>query len=154
MKAILHNARPILCGLIILAFFLPAYHGISGFSYIPFAFSTLEGQNEITEMDIWVTIIPLILIPVTSIAILVRAYMRVSTRKTVIFLPALCFAFFTVILFVSQKSGGASFSGRAVLFEMTFGFYLTAIGCAFLPFTKTPRKRKAAKPVEELEVAL
>jgi|GEM_PF-5051203 len=154
MKSMLHNARYILCGLILLGFFLPAYHGISGFSYIPFAFSTLEGQNEITAMDIWVTIIPLLLIPITTIAILIRAYMRLSTRKTVIFLPALCFAFFTVILFVSQKSGGASFSGRAVLFDMSFGFYMTAIGCALLPFTKTPRKRRAAKPVEELEVAL
>jgi hypothetical protein len=154
MKSFVHNARFILCGLIILAFFLPAYQGISGFSYIPFAFSTLEGQNEITETDIWVTIIPLVLIPITVVVILFRAYMRLSTRKTVMFLPALCFAFFTIILFVSQKSGGASFSGRAVLFEMTIGFYLMALGCAFLPFTKTPRKRKAVKRVEEMEVAL
>jgi len=155
MKALTTKSRLLVCAVIIIAFFVPAYDGISGFSYISFAFKNLEGQTEITTMDVWVTIIPLLLIPISAAAILVRSYYKLSTRKTYMFLPAVCFGFFTVILFFSQKSGGAVFSGRVVLMEMTIGFYLTAIGCAILPFTKTPRRRKSEKPVSgEMEMAL
>ena len=155
MKLLLSNARYIACGLIILAFIIPAYHGISAFGFISFAFAETKGKNEITSTDVWITIIPLILIPLSATGIAIRAYLKLSTRKTFIYLPLLCFAFFTAILFMSLRSDGIIFSGRNVLSDMSFGFYLLAVGCLILPFTKTRRKRKIKNAVRtEMEIAV
>jgi uncharacterized membrane protein YhaH (DUF805 family) len=146
MRAIISKARYLLCCLIILAFFIPSYQNISGFSFIPLAFSAVEGQSEISSIDVFIAVVPLVLIPVSALAILVRTSLRKTTRKTIKALPLICLFIFTVILFMSLRSiSGGGRSSLRILSHMQGGYYVVAVASLLLPFTKAPYKRRSKK---------
>jgi hypothetical protein len=151
MQTILSKSRFTLCYLILGAFFLPAYQDISGFTFIPMALSSTEEQSEISSADIFVAIIPLVLIPLSSIAILVRTYMRRPIRKTFKALPLISLAIFTFILFLSLRTiVGSGMTSLRILSHFREGFYLIAIASVLLPFTRSPYRRKVNR-VQEMK---
>lgn len=143
MQTIFSKARYILCTLIILAFFLPCYQDISAFSFIPLAFSSAGEQSEISSADVFIAIVPLVLIPLSSLAIIILTSMRRILRKTFKALPFICLCIFTLILFLSLRTiGGSGMSSLRTLSHLSVGYYLVAICSIFLPFTKSPYRRK------------
>src|SRR5215204_2015816 len=104
MDFLIKQARIILCAVIILAFFIPAYQNISGFTFISTAFSKIDGQTEIMVEDVIITVIPLVMIPVSALLILIGTYRRRSIQKTFKALPLICLVIFTCILFMTLRS--------------------------------------------------
>ncbi|RYZ30036.1 MAG: hypothetical protein EOO10_04240 [Chitinophagaceae bacterium] len=150
MQTLISKLRYILCFVIISAFFLPSYQDISGFTFIPLAFSSTDDQSEISTADVFIATIPLILIPVSSIAILVRTYMRRQLRQTFKALPLICLAVFTILLFLSLRTiAGGGMSSLRILSHLREGFYITAIASMLLPFTKSPYRRKVKRVQEQ-----
>jgi len=155
MQTLITNSRFILCGINILAFFLPSYQDISAYTFIPLAFSSTDDQSEISTADVFIATVPLILIPVSSIAILIRTYMRRHLRIIFKALPLICLAVFTVLLFLSLRTiAGGGMSSLRILSHLREGFYITAVASVLLPFTKSPYRRKVKRVRErKAEVA-
>ena len=152
MKILKTKARLLLCGVIIAAFFIPAYNNISGLSFINRAFSEAKTHNEITETDVLITIIPLLFIPFSALLILVRAVAHVSTRKTYLALPLLFMLFFFGILYISSGNTSGGFSSPKVFFQMQPGFYIAGLASLLVIFTKNYKKRRHRHSVPSTEV--
>jgi hypothetical protein len=143
MQTFFSKARYTLCTLIILAFFLPSYQDISAFNFIPLAFSSADEQSEISSADVFIAVVPLVLIPLSALAIIILTSMRRVIRKTFKALPFICLAIFTFILFLSLRTiEGSGMSSLRTLSHLGVGYYLVAICSVFLPFTKSPYRRK------------
>lgn len=151
MKFITTNARPVLCGVIIAAFFIPAYHNISGFGFINHAYSEVNSQNELTKMDVLITITPLVFIPFSALFILVRSAVHIPSRKTYLALPLLFMCFFFGIIYLSSGNSGGGFSSPRVFFQMQPGFYIAGLASVLLIFTKNHRKRRRRRSVAPAE---
>ena len=155
MQTLFSKGRYPLCLLIILAFFLPSYQNISAFSFVPQAFSFAEDQSEISSADVLIAVVPLVLIPLSSVLIMVQTYLRKVIRQSIKALPFICLSLFTVILFLSLRTlVGSGMTTLRILSHLGAGFYLTLIASALVPFTKSPYRRKTRRvAVAEAEVA-
>ena len=152
MKFITTKARLLLCGVIIAAFFIPAYQNISGFTFINYAFSEAKSNSEITEMDVLITIVPLLFIPLSALFILVRARLYLVTSKIYLALPLLFMLFFFGIIYLSERNSASGFSSPATFFYMQPGFYIMILASLLLIFTKTYKKRRRRRRVNSTEV--
>ena len=157
MKLIIHKARLILCGLILISFFLPAYQSTSGFSFARQALSDFKNGGEITFTDIFVLVAPLLAMQAVTLYILVRSYFRYAVRKTFTALPALFLGFFLVVIYYSYRNI-YPFSGKEVLKHLQIGSIIAGLSCALVIFTKDlPRKRRRRRrssgSVQTLSVA-
>src|ERR671912_873499 len=153
MKFITTNARLLLCGVIIAAFFIPAYNNISGFGFINHAFLEVNTQNEITETDVLITITPLLFIPFSALFLLVRTAAHVSSRKMYLALPVIFMLFFFGIIFLTSRNSTGGFSSPTVFFQMQPGFYITVLASVLLIYTKNRRKRRRRRSVQSTETA-
>lgn len=151
MKFITTNARQLLCGVIIAAFFIPAYNNISGFGFIDHAFSAVNSQNEITETDVLIIITPLLFVPFSALFILLRTASRISSRKTYLVLPLLFMLFFFGVIIISAANSSGQFSNPKVFFQMQPGFYIAGLASVLLIFTRNPKKRKRRKRTPSTE---
>ncbi|HUC79641.1 MAG TPA: hypothetical protein VMR70_01945 [Flavisolibacter sp.] len=150
MNALRKKARLLLCTLILLSFFLPAYRGVSGFGFIPLAFDEVTKSHELTMIDVVILLVPLVLIPVSAAGIGIASWLRIPVRKTFAAFPLLCLLAFICLLLMS--SGGSGFSGTSLLSQMGVGFYLALPATAYLPFTKNMvRKRRRRRQTTQLE---
>lgn len=148
MKFIIIKGRPLLCCLILIAFFIPSFENVSGLGYINHAFSEVRKSGEITRTDALITIIPLLLIPFFALIILIRSIRHMNTRKTYLALPFVFLCFFFAILFLTSGSTG-SFSSFKVLFQMQIGFYLSAMASLLLVFTKHYKRKRSKRRTEQ-----
>ena len=152
MQTLFTNARYTLCILNILAFFLPSYQSISALNFIPLAFATTNEKTEISSSDVFIAIVPLVLIPLSSLAIIVLTSLRRVIRKTFKALPFICLVIFTFILFLSLRTiEGSGMSSLRTLSHLGIGYYLAAICSILLPFTKSPYRKKA-RVKQEMQV--
>lgn len=152
MRTLRKKARVVLSTLILAAFFIPSYKGVSAFHFISIAFAETTAHSEITSTDVLILIIPLILVPVTALAISLASWLKVSIRRTFTALPLVCLAGFTIILAISSRNVSAGFSNLSLLLQMGVGFYLALVAALILPFTKNPvRKRIRRRRTELLE---
>jgi hypothetical protein len=145
MRTLRKNARVILSTLVLAAFFLPSYQGISGFHFISLAFAETTTNSEITSTDVLILTLPLILIPLTALGILLVSWLQISIRKTFTALPLLCLAGFTFILAISSRNSSAGFNSLSFLLQMGIGFYLALAASLVLPFTKNPLRKKVRR---------
>lgn len=142
MKTLRRKARVILSTLICIVFFLPAYNGVSGFRFVSLAFSEVATNRELTQTDVLILVVPLVLVPLTALAIALISWLRISLQKIYTAMPLLCFLSFMAILLMSAGNGSSSFSKGTILSQMGLGFYLTLLAAAYLPFTKNPVVKK------------
>lgn len=154
MKTLAKKARLVLCSLLIVAFFIPSYNGISAFNFIPIAFAQPEVNSEITLTDVLVAVVPLFFIPLSALGILFLFWMKMPARKTYLALPLFSILTFTGILFTGLNSGSAFSSGRAFLMQMGIGFYIALIAAVLLPFTKRSVRKRARQPKSESQVEI
>ncbi len=140
MKKTIARARLWLCGIIVLAFFLPAYGGYSAFSFIPLAFSE-AANGSVTKMDIIILIVPLLLIPAAAVAISGLFLLRISVRRIYLAVPVIFLVFFLMVLFRSPGMTATSLRG------MQLGFYTMVLATACFAFTKDA-KRKSRRRVK------
>lgn len=145
MKFFITNARLLLTGLIVAAFFLPSYGGISGFRFISLAFSEINRESEITSTDVFIMILPLIMIPVFALLLFIGAALKQPMRKILTGMPLICLCTFLAILLVGARNGSGSFSGPEFLVQMQVGFYLAFVASILLVATKDPRKKRVKR---------
>lgn len=147
MKRSVAVARPLLCAVVVLAFFLPAYQACSGFQFISLALAEAANKNGVTTTDVMILLLPMMLIP-ASAGILGAAFaLRISVQRIYTVLPFVFFTFFTLLFFRSQAHATSQPGGAQI------GFYLTGVATALLPFTKNAkrksrRRRRNTKPLE------
>lgn len=135
MKKVISNARPVLCGLILLSFFLPAYAGYSAIRFSMLALAEASGKNNVTTTDVAILVLPLLLIPATAIGFCLLFLLHQSIRRIYLALPIIFLVFFLALLFNSPGLAAGRFT------EMQAGFYLMSVSACLLPFT-TDAKRK------------
>ncbi|HZH64408.1 MAG TPA: hypothetical protein VEY10_05895 [Flavisolibacter sp.] len=144
--------------LLLLSFFIPASNNISAFNLIAIAFSEAKSQADITAVDVFVGIAPLVSIPILAIVISVRSAMQLSIRKTVLLLPLVLLIFFFTLLSFTLNSSRIHLSGSKLLSNMQIGFYLAVVASLLLVFTKNwrrhRRKRRKRSATKEVEVAV
>jgi hypothetical protein len=154
MKLFKTKARVPLCGFIFLAFFLPAYQGNSAFQFISIVLSQVNKAYDITTTDAYIAIFSMLLIPFSALLLMIRTALRIATRSIYVAMPLIFFLFFTGLLFTNISS--VTNSSRFNAFAHTgIGFYLAALACILLLFTKNPRKksrRRRSNPEAELAV--
>lgn len=141
MKRWISQARPALCVIILIAFFLPAYKSYSAFDFVPLAMTEASGANGITTTDVLMLLLPLLLIPFFAILLIALFAFRISVKPVYLALPLVFSSFFLLLFFRSQGANedALSISGLRV------GFYLAAIAVALLPFTKDRKKKSRRK---------
>lgn len=145
MKLLATQYRLFLPVLIIAAFFIPAYHNISGFNFISLALAEPKGHADISQTDALIIILPLVFIPLSALLIFIRSYLHLPTRMTVVVLPFLFLVFFIALLPFSRNINRSDLSFPKILFTMQIGFYVVAISSLLLIFTKNYRKKKVRK---------
>lgn len=145
MQALFRQARVVLSGLILIAFFLPSYNGISGHQFIGIVVSEIRVNNDLTSADMFIVLLPLLLVPVSAFLIGFASWFGVSVRRTIIALPLLALFGFTCVFVLSAGSASAEVSPLAILFRMGIGFWLALFAAAGLPFTKNPARLKARR---------
>ena len=156
MQTIINKARIISCFFILLGFFIPSYNGVSGLTFIPLVFSAIEETSEITIVDAFVAIIPLVFIPLSTIAVLIRTFRLKPTRKTYRALPLICLFAFSIILVMSLKTiSGSGMTSLQTFAQIRGGYYMAGIFCLILPFTRNPFiKRTKQQALAETELAV
>ena len=153
MKTLSQKARLLLCSLIILAYFIPSYNGISGFSFVSLAFSEPEVNSDITSTDVLILIIPLLFTPLSALVLLLISSLKIPARKIYMAMPLTGIVAFVSILVLASGNGSGNFSNLSFLLQMGGGFYLALTASFLLPFTKNPhrkrvKKRKTSPPLE------
>jgi hypothetical protein len=147
MKYFKTKTRLLLCGVIIAAFFLPAFEGISGFLFVRLAFSEVGSHSEITQTDVLLAIIPLLLVPLSSLAILLASSLHLTIRKIYLIFPlAFMFSFFGLLVLTARNNSGA-FASPTVFLNMQPGFYIAGLASTLLIFSKDLKKKKRRKRV-------
>lgn len=137
MKQWITNGRPVLCSLILLAFFLPAYKNYSAFNFVPLAVNETSIGSGVTSTDVLMLLIPLLLVPVVAILFFILYAYRISIKPVYLAMPLVFASFFLLLFFRGQGSSGSVLTVK----ELGAGFYLGAIAVALLPFTKDAKKK-------------
>ena len=147
MKYLKTRARLILCILIIAAFFIPSYNNVSAYGFIKLAFLETKDHSEVTSTDVLITIVPLLLVPLSALVIVIRTAVHLPTRKTYLGLPLIFLIFFFVILLPGGSTISGKFSDPKVLLEMQAGFYLAATAAVLLLFTRSFKRKRQRRTV-------
>lgn len=137
MNQLVPKARLVLCALIVLAFFLPAYKGYSGLRFLPVALSEAANKSGVTSTDVLILLMPLLMIPLSAIGVYTLFVMTVFIKRIYLAMPLLFLVFFFTLLF--RSPGMASSDG--FLGAAQIGFYITALAACGLPFTKDPKRK-------------
>lgn len=137
MKNLIAKGRLLLCTMIVLSFFLPAYAGYSALRFIPLALSEAADKSNVTTLDVLMLIVPLVLIPVIAFTILGLFLLRVAVMQSYLALPLLFMIFFLTLLF---RSPGIAAAGGG-LRGLQIGFYFMALSAVTLPFTKNAKQK-------------
>lgn len=137
MTKMIAKARLILCAMMVVAFFLPAYNGYSAFRFLPLSLSAAADRSGVTTTDILILDLPLLLLPVTAAGFCLLFVFRIAVRPVYLILPLVFLLFFLTILFRSPgiAADGGGFRGLQI------GFYLMALSVVALPFTKNAKKK-------------
>lgn len=152
MKTSLAKSRMALCALILLAVFLPAYNGYSAVSFIPLVLAEVS-NGEINLTDAAISIIPVLLVPVSAIVVGMFQLLRIPLRRVYVAMPLVFLLFFTGILFTAERSANPSSSVFGLFKRAGLGFYLAYIACLLLPFTKNAKRRRRHRKPPSAELA-
>ena len=153
MKRLQTKARMPLCGLILLCFFLPAYDHYSAFEFIGIVRNSINKAYDVTTTDAAIAIGSLLMVPFSAAVLLLRAWLRIPTRKIYVAMPLIFFLFFTGILFASQTSLAGPSSVNCFA-PAEVGFYLAALCCVLLLFTRNQKRRRRRRIEAEPEAEL
>ena len=141
MKRFLSKARVLLCGLILLSFFLPAYAHYNAVQFISFLLEAVNKAYEITAADAFLAIATLLIIPFSALALIVCSYQRKPVRRIYAAVPLIFFLCFTGLLFTNEtgQAGDRAYNYFAAAGP---GFYIAGLSCILLLFTKNPRRKR------------
>jgi hypothetical protein len=126
--------------LIIIAFFVPAYGSTSAFRFFISAIDSVGSDSEITLMDIFIVLLPLLLVPLAAAIILFRAIRRMAPNSLLLGLPFFSIAFFFLILsfdVTRQVNNGNVFR---LLKQMSVGFYIAILASLLLLMSYSRRE--------------
>lgn len=145
MKLLPTQGRLLFAALIIFAFFIPSFNGVSGFRFVLQAFAEANGEGELTITDAIIFIIPLLSIPLAGLIILFRSIAELPTRKSFIYLPLLLMGFFFCMLYFNQRFQSYYPGVTGLLKRMQPGCYIGMVSAACLAFTKDFRKKRVRR---------
>ena len=145
------KARSVLCLLIIIAFFVPAYRSTSAFSFLWVAMSATARGQDVNTTDTLVMILPLLMVPLSAIFLLIFSELRIAVRRANVALPVIFLTFFTVVFYVSERTGQSGLSPLKMILSMQPGFYLAALSSVGLLFTKNQKRKRRHRRREVAE---
>jgi hypothetical protein len=126
--------------LLIAAFFIPAYNGISAFSFIGIALSAIKNDSDVTYVDLLVILLPLLSIPVSAGIILWRAAKRRHFNGILLSLPLFFLLFFFLILSFDMNRQINNVSAITLIKDMSVGFYIAALASVLLILSYSRRE--------------
>lgn len=135
-----NHYRAVYAGLIIAAFFIPAYNNISAFRFLWMAIGAINTDSELTFIDLTVVLIPLLLIPAASLVVFIRALKKKTQNSLLLSLPFFSLAFFFLILSFDMNRQVNSLNILELLKQMSVGFYIAAFASFLLLFTHSRRE--------------
>ena len=94
MRLSRNRYRMIYSSLLIAAFFIPAYGGVSAFGFIRLAIGAVRTDSEVTLVDVLVIVLPLLFILLSALVILLRAVKRKPFNGLLLCLPFFFLLFF------------------------------------------------------------
>lgn len=150
MRTLIDKARVLLCAIIVVSFALPGYAGYSALSFLSRALSETKVSSGVTELDAFILLAPLLLIPVTAIGIGASFVAHRTVARIYLAMPLVFFVFFMVLLF---RSPGMTDAGIG---QLQIGFYTTVLAACGLPFTKDPKRksrRRRRRSIKKTELA-
>lgn len=140
MRLSRNRFRMIYAALVIVSFFIPAYQNVSAFEFFSLAIGDIRSEADVTLLDLVVILIPLLLIPFTALYVLMRAANKKPMNGLLLGLPLFSFAFFFLILSLDINRNVNNVDVLELLKEMSFGFYITAMGALLLLFTYSKKE--------------
>lgn len=140
MRVNRYQYRAIYSALVIVAFFIPAYHHVSAFEFLFLAIGSIGIDSEITLVDLFVVLLPLLLIPAAALWILVKTIVRKPLNSVLLGLPFFSILFFFLILWFDRSRQVSSGNPLTMLTQMRVGFYLAAVASLLLLFSYSRRE--------------
>ena len=133
------HQRAIYAALIIIAFFIPAYNGVSAFQFL-FTIGSLTSDSEITIVDLLVIALPLLLIPATAMLILLKTIRQQPLNSFLLGMPFFSIAYFFLILSFDMSRQMTNANAFSLLTQMSIGFYVATAASVLLLFSYSRRE--------------
>lgn len=140
MRVNRYQYRAVYSAMVIIAFFIPAYHNVSAFGFLIMISGYIDTDSEITLIDLSVVLLPLLLIPATALLILIKAISKKPLSSLLLSLPFFSLTFFFLILSVDMNRHVNSNSILELFTQMSVGFYLAAFASLLLLFSYSRRE--------------
>jgi hypothetical protein len=144
------NARVILCGVLLVAFFLPALNHLSAFEFIPLALAEASGDNGLTKTDALIVIFPLLMVALSAFLLALTFLLRIVIPKIYLAFPLIFLAFFSALIFRNKSISSPSALG------LQAGFYIALLAALLLLFTKDKKqksRRRRKRIIKEATIA-
>lgn len=140
MRLSRNKYRMIYSSLLIAAFFIPAYSGLSAFGFIRLAIGAVRTDAEVTIVDLLVIVLPLLFIFFSSLVILLRAIKRKPLNGLLLSLPLFFLLFFFLIISVDRSRQLTSTNLFNLMRDMSPGGYIAAFASVLLLFSYSRRE--------------
>lgn len=140
MRMSRNRYRMLYSALVIAAFFVPAYGRVSAFSFLGLAIGSVQADSEITFVDVFVVLLPLLFIPISALLIFYRALRQRPLSGLVLSLPLFFLLFFCLILSFDMSRQLNDVSTLGLVKEMSPGFYIAAFASVLLLFSYSKRE--------------
>ena len=140
MRMSRNRYRMLYSALVVAAFFVPAYGGVSAFHFLELAISSVQTDPEITFVDVFVILLPLVFVLISALLIFYRASRQQHLSGLVLSLPLFFLLFFCLILSFDMNRQLDNASTLGLVKEINVGFYVASVASVLLLFSYNKRE--------------